>query len=46
MMNRLLAVLLTIVVLIGAFALWRGSTMNTSQPHIPMKGVAHVTPRA
>ncbi len=34
-MNRLLVVLLAAVVLIGASAFWRGSNVNTSQPHVP-----------
>ncbi len=34
-MNRLLVVLLAAVVLIGTCAFWLGSTVNTSQPHVP-----------
>ncbi len=34
-MNKLLAALLAAVVIVGAFALWRGAREPASQPHVP-----------
>jgi hypothetical protein len=33
--NRVLGLLMTCVIVVGAMAIWRGSTENTSQPHVP-----------
>jgi hypothetical protein len=35
LLNRLLGGLLVAVLAVGAFALWRGTTENPSQPHVP-----------
>jgi hypothetical protein len=35
LINRLLGGLLAAVLAVGTFALWRGTTENASQPHVP-----------